>query len=59
MSNLSMRKKNSPIVWGVMGLLVLGLGGFGVTNFSGGARAIGPVDVLCDTHLSVNFQAGR
>jgi peptidyl-prolyl cis-trans isomerase D len=43
MSNLNMRKKNSPIVWGVMGLLVLGLGGFGVTNFSGGARAIGAV----------------
>lgn len=43
MSNLSMRKKNGPIVWGVMGLLVLGLGGFGVTNFSGGARTIGAV----------------
>lgn len=31
------------LVWGLMSLLVLGLGGFGVTNFGGGVRNIGSV----------------
>ena len=31
------------LVWGLMTLLVLGLGGFGVTNFGGGLRNIGSV----------------
>ena len=31
------------LVWGLMSLLILGLGGFGVTNFGGGLRSIGSV----------------
>ncbi|QIR86267.1 peptidylprolyl isomerase [Paracoccus sp. AK26] len=33
----------STIVWVLMGLMVLGLGGFGVTSFSGGSTSIGSV----------------
>ena len=33
----------SAIVWVLMGLLILGLGGFGVTSFSGGSSGIGSV----------------
>lgn len=36
-------KGKSTIVWLLMGMLVLGLGGFGVTNFSGGNADIGTV----------------
>ncbi|MTH76355.1 SurA N-terminal domain-containing protein [Paracoccus aestuariivivens] len=36
-------KGKSTIVWLLMGMLVLGLGGFGVTNFSGGTADIGTV----------------
>jgi len=42
----TVRKKNkgaSMVVWGLMALLVLGLGGFGVTNFGGGTTSIGSV----------------
>jgi len=42
----TVRKKNkgaSIVVWGLMALLVLGLGGFGVTNFGGGTTSIGSV----------------
>lgn len=31
------------VVYGLMAMLVVGLGGFGITNFSGGAQAIGKV----------------
>ena len=31
------------LVWGLMTLLILGLGGFGVTNFGGSVRSIGSV----------------
>lgn len=34
-------KGKSTIVWVLMGLLVLGLGGFGIENFSGGGSNIG------------------
>ncbi|MDO5641960.1 MAG: SurA N-terminal domain-containing protein, partial [Paracoccus sp. (in: a-proteobacteria)] len=37
------RKGKSAIVWVLMGLLVLGLGGFGVTSFTGGGTEIGTV----------------
>ena len=41
-------KGKSTIVWLLMGMLIVGLGGFGVTNFSGGTADIGAVgDVLC------------
>ncbi|MTD99528.1 peptidylprolyl isomerase [Paracoccus sp. YIM 132242] len=33
----------STIVWLLLGLMILGLGGFGVTSFSGGSTAIGSV----------------
>ncbi|MDG1282700.1 MAG: SurA N-terminal domain-containing protein [Pseudorhodobacter sp.] len=36
-------KGTSVVVWILMGMLVLGLGGFGVTNFGGGVTAIGEV----------------
>lgn len=36
-------KGKQSIVWLLMGMLVLGLGGFGVTNFSGGSADIGAV----------------
>lgn len=42
MKNLRTKGK-STIVWLLMGLLILGLGGFGVTSFSGGSSAIGSV----------------
>lgn len=42
MKNLRTKGK-STIVWVLMGLMVLGLGGFGVTSFSGGSTAIGSV----------------
>ncbi|WP_295048365.1 peptidylprolyl isomerase [uncultured Paracoccus sp.] len=42
MKNLRTHGK-STIVWVLMGLMVLGLGGFGVTSFSGGSASIGSV----------------
>ncbi len=36
-------KGSQIIVYGLMAMLVAGLGGFGITNFSGGATAIGRV----------------
>lgn len=42
MKNLRTHGK-STIVWVLMGLMVLGLGGFGVTSFSGGSTSIGSV----------------
>ncbi|MFN3273683.1 MAG: SurA N-terminal domain-containing protein [Paracoccus sp. (in: a-proteobacteria)] len=42
MANLRTKGK-STVVWILMGLMVLGLGGFGVTSFSGGSTAIGQV----------------
>ncbi|WP_135504906.1 peptidyl-prolyl cis-trans isomerase [Roseovarius aestuariivivens] len=40
-----------PLVWILMGLLILGLGGFGVTNLSGTQRAIGSVG---EAEITVN-----
>ena len=37
------RKRSPVIVWALMGLILLGFGGFGVTNFSGSVRSIGSV----------------
>lgn len=42
MANLRTKGK-STVVWILMGLMVLGLGGFGVTSFSGGTSAVGQV----------------
>ncbi len=37
------RKAGSTLVWGLLVLIMLGLGGFGVTNFGGGVSTIGRV----------------
>lgn len=37
-------KASQVAVWILMGLLVLGLGGFGIENFGGGVRKVGSVD---------------
>ena len=42
MKNLRTHGK-STIVWILLGLMVLGLGGFGVTSFSGGSSSVGSV----------------
>lgn len=36
-------KAKEAAVWVMMGMLILGLGGFGVTNFGGGVSAVGSV----------------
>ncbi|WP_413869679.1 SurA N-terminal domain-containing protein, partial [Albidovulum sp.] len=44
MSNpLRSRKRGSTVIWILMGLLVLGLGGFGARNFGGSVRSAGTV----------------
>lgn len=51
------RKKGkgaSLLVWGMLSLLILGLGGFGVTSFGGGVRSIGAVG---DRDMSTNDYA--
>jgi peptidyl-prolyl cis-trans isomerase D len=37
------KKKSNIVVWAVLGLLVLALGGFGIGNFGGTVRSIGSV----------------
>ncbi|MDP2086083.1 MAG: SurA N-terminal domain-containing protein [Gemmobacter sp.] len=37
-------KASQIAVWVLLGLLILGLGGFGIENFGGGARKVGSVD---------------
>ncbi|MDN5788317.1 peptidylprolyl isomerase [Pseudorhodobacter sp.] len=44
-------KGTSAVVWILMGMLVLGLGGFGITNFGGGVTTIGSVG---DREIDVN-----
>lgn len=45
------RKVGSTLVWGLLVLIMLGLGGFGVTNFGGGITSIGKVG---DRDIDVN-----
>ncbi|AWB48359.1 peptidylprolyl isomerase [Gemmobacter aquarius] len=45
------RKTGSTLVWGLLVLIMLGLGGFGVTNFGGGITSIGRVG---DREIDVN-----
>ena len=47
-------KGSQIIVYGLMAMLVAGLGGFGITNFSGGATAIGKVG---DREITANKYA--
>jgi peptidyl-prolyl cis-trans isomerase D len=51
MSNLLRSKGKNTVVWVLMALLVLGLGGFGLSNFSGSIRTIGKVG---NTEITVN-----
>lgn len=37
-------KVGQTLMWGLMGLLIVGLSGFGVTNFGGSVRSIGSVE---------------
>lgn len=48
------RKTQEVAVWLLMGMLILGLGGFGVTSFSGGVTSIGRVG---DTDISTEEYA--
>ncbi|SLN37666.1 Peptidyl-prolyl cis-trans isomerase D [Roseovarius albus] len=48
---MAAKKLSNTFVWILMGLLILGLGGFGVTNLSGNARSIGQVG---DSDIDVN-----
>lgn len=45
---------SKTLVWILMGLLILGLGGFGVTNLSGNVRSVGSVG---DTEIDMNEYA--
>lgn len=47
-------KGTSVVVWILMAMLVLGLGGFGITNFGGGVSSIGKVG---DREIDVNDYA--
>ncbi|RUS60050.1 peptidylprolyl isomerase [Pseudorhodobacter sp. E13] len=47
-------KATSIVVWALMAMLVLGLGGFGITNFGGGLTTIGKVG---DREIDVNDYA--
>lgn len=50
---MSKSKGKGVVVWVLMGLLILGLGGFGVTNFGGSVRSIatvGDVEVGLDDY---------
>jgi peptidyl-prolyl cis-trans isomerase D len=47
-------KASEVAVWTLMGMLILGLGGFGVTNFSGGVTKVGSVG---DVDITTNDYA--
>lgn len=54
MSGTLRTKGKSTIVWVLMGMLVLGLGGFGITNFGGSTQSVGSVgdtEITTDDYL--------
>lgn len=51
MSSALRKKRANSVVWALLALLILGLGGFGVTNFSGRVTSIGSVG---DRDIEVN-----
>jgi len=51
---MAQKKGKGVVVWVLMGLLILGLGGFGVTNFGGTVRSIATVG---DIEIDVNDYA--
>lgn len=54
MSNKLRSHGKSTVVWVLLAMLILGLGGFGVTNFSGRGASIGAVG---ETEISLNDYA--
>ncbi|OCX64549.1 hypothetical protein BFP70_10965 [Thioclava sp. SK-1] len=54
MANKLRSHGKNMVVWVLLGLLILGLGGFSVTNFAGGNQDIGTVG---DTEISMNDYA--
>lgn len=54
MSTPLRRKRANSVIWGLLALMMLGLGGYGVTNFSGGQTELGSVG---DRVISVNDYA--
>jgi len=54
MSNALRTKGKSMVVWLLLALVILGIGGFGITSFSGGLRSVGGVG---DTEIDVNTYA--
>lgn len=54
MALLARSKKSNSVVYALLALLVLGLGGFGVSNFGGGVRTIGKVG---NRDISINDYA--
>ena len=48
---MAKNKASQAVVWVILGLLILGLGGFGVTNFGGSIRVVGSVG---DTEVDIN-----
>ncbi len=44
------------VVWSLMGLLIVGLSGFSITNFGGGLTSVGRVG---DREIETNTYAGR
>lgn len=54
MSTPLRKKRANSVIWGLMALMMLGLGGYGVTNFSGGQTELGRVG---ERVISVNDYA--
>jgi peptidyl-prolyl cis-trans isomerase D len=54
MSTPLRKKRANSVVWGLLALMMLGLGGYGVTNFSGGQTELGRVG---ERVISVNDYA--
>lgn len=54
MSTPLRKKRGHTVIWGVLALMMVGLGGYGVTNFSQGVTDIGRVG---DRKISVNDYA--
>lgn len=54
MSTPLRKKRANSVVWGILALMMLGLGGYGVTSFSGGQTELGSVG---DRSISVNDYA--
>ncbi len=54
MSTPLRKKRANSVIWGILALVMLGLGGYGVTSFSGGRTELGSVG---DRVISVNDYA--